>query len=389
MITSQHTLVLFSSLLFFSSYVFGMEQASSSDTEQQLILAAQANDLTLLQDCLTKRAQVNAQEPNTLMTALYSACARKDYAVPAIRLLVSNDANPNIANAQGRTAVHAAAAHNNTEVLELLCQAGALLNAQDNEGLTPAHVAATIGAHKAIAWLNQKGADMNIRNKQGEAPIHSAIREQGPVSIRAKLLHQLLLHGARLDIVTCESEHRDDSAEEALTIEPTSFCSTVFHLEAEKMQDKRELQKLLLYHALLYPPQKMIEVYDQHLKSTTHIATEPLEPDAFIGMLTSKHQHVKETARKLLQARATFLRQLLEMRNNMDKRPCDIEQQAFEEGKPNQISLYDPSHINGDIDLFLNALENNAISTLPESNVCKVAYKGMPISSIFDKCMIL
>ncbi|EJD49471.1 ankyrin, partial [Auricularia subglabra TFB-10046 SS5] len=58
-----------------------------------------------------------------------------------------------------------------SQVLRLLCDAGALHTAVDSDGRTVLHGAAKMGHTDAVAVLLEKGADPNAVDKKGRTPL--------------------------------------------------------------------------------------------------------------------------------------------------------------------------------------------------------------------------
>ena len=73
-----------------------------------------------------------------------------------------------------RTSLHEAAAHNRTEIMKLLIERGADVDAQDNTGATPLHLAATRQSHDAINILLDAGASIDPTNIAGLTPLNHA-----------------------------------------------------------------------------------------------------------------------------------------------------------------------------------------------------------------------
>uniref|UniRef100_A0A8C6TMR0 non-specific serine/threonine protein kinase n=1 Tax=Neogobius melanostomus TaxID=47308 RepID=A0A8C6TMR0_9GOBI len=138
----------------------------------------------------------------------------------AVKFLLLNNANPNLANARGSTplhlatekhlkplaelllgrrstnvnakdedqytALHWAAQNGNEAITRLLLDRGATINEMDGQGRTPAHVACQHGQENVIRVLLSRGADVRVKGKDNWTALHFAAW-QGQLSI-VKLL---------------------------------------------------------------------------------------------------------------------------------------------------------------------------------------------------------
>ena len=84
-----------------------------------------------------------------------------------------------------RTPLHLASEDGNPEVVELLLENGADVNAKDDFG-TPLHDASRNGRTEVVELLLERGAEVEAKNKDGRTPLHDASRN-GHTKI-AKLL---------------------------------------------------------------------------------------------------------------------------------------------------------------------------------------------------------
>lgn len=71
----------------------------------------------------------------------------------------------------GSTALSSAALFGHTEIVALLLEAGAEVNARNRDGSTPLHSAAFLGQYEAAELLLENGAGINIRNGDGGTPL--------------------------------------------------------------------------------------------------------------------------------------------------------------------------------------------------------------------------
>nr|XP_057943953.1 receptor-interacting serine/threonine-protein kinase 4 [Doryrhamphus excisus] len=141
----------------------------------------------------------------------------------AVKFLLLNNADPNLANARGSTPLHLAtenhskplaelllgrrstnvnakdedqytalhwAAHNGDEAIaRLLLDRGAAINEIDGQGRTPAHVACQHGQENVVRVLLSRGADVRIKGKDNWTALHLAAW-QGHLGIVKLLVKQ-------------------------------------------------------------------------------------------------------------------------------------------------------------------------------------------------------
>ncbi|CAB0039823.1 unnamed protein product [Trichogramma brassicae] len=104
-----------------------------------------------------------------------------DYATIA-RSLLENGANPNLANAEGMTALHIICQKKyNNDLAEMLYEISwqkrfrVKVNVQNSEGKTPLHLAlqdANLGIRKLVELLLRRGANPNVTNCDGDTALH-------------------------------------------------------------------------------------------------------------------------------------------------------------------------------------------------------------------------
>ncbi|MCA9753909.1 MAG: ankyrin repeat domain-containing protein [Gemmatimonadetes bacterium] len=91
---------------------------------------------------------------------------------PVLLTLIDAGANPDAADALGRTPLHDAAERGVDWAVRALLDAGAQVNALDHDRATPLHRAAS----SAVATrLLDAGADPDLRDRDGRTPLHAAI----------------------------------------------------------------------------------------------------------------------------------------------------------------------------------------------------------------------
>lgn len=93
-----------------------------------------------------------------------------------VKLLLEKDANPTIAsNNQFKVApIHSACAISHFDIVKLLIDHGADVNARQMQGVTPLHSATHNGQTKLAELLIDNGADINAKMDSGQTPLFMA-----------------------------------------------------------------------------------------------------------------------------------------------------------------------------------------------------------------------
>ncbi|MFZ2959136.1 MAG: ankyrin repeat domain-containing protein [Candidatus Ozemobacteraceae bacterium] len=105
-----------------------------------------------------------------------------------IDLLLERGAEVDARNAVGATPLHLASLRGNASAAARLIKAGAGLAATDSTGLTPLHMAALYGSDRTIDLLLSKESPLEALDNEGQTPLHIAVRH-GNLAAADRLLH--------------------------------------------------------------------------------------------------------------------------------------------------------------------------------------------------------
>jgi len=100
--------------------------------------------------------------------------ARNGDAAVVAQDLTQDPGSVNLPDDAGLTPLHLAASYCHTNVMLLLLDKGAWIDARAKGGITPLHIAAQEGCADAVNLLLMKGADINARDDQGNTPLKRA-----------------------------------------------------------------------------------------------------------------------------------------------------------------------------------------------------------------------
>ena len=101
--------------------------------------------------------------------------------------LLQQRADVNAPQADGMTALHWAAYHDDRETADLLLRAGANVKAANRYGVTPLSLACTNGNGALVSALLKAGADPNCVLPGGETPLMTAARTGALAAVQALL----------------------------------------------------------------------------------------------------------------------------------------------------------------------------------------------------------
>ena len=139
--------------------------ADMSDKNAQLIQAAKDGNLPAVQTALSEGAEVNARDTTHGGTPLIWTSYNSHAEV--IKLLLEKGAEINAKANNGATALMMAAYQGHTEIIKLLLEKGADVNAKSKDGITALWQAAQNGHTEVVKLLLEKGAEVNAKDTDG------------------------------------------------------------------------------------------------------------------------------------------------------------------------------------------------------------------------------
>ncbi|KAG8439810.1 hypothetical protein GDO86_005829 [Hymenochirus boettgeri] len=140
-----------------------------------LMFAASVANLDMV--CLLLDRGANARFEKDKFTVLMAACTAhsiEEKIVKCVELLLSRNADPNMACRKQITPIMLSAREGHSQVVALLVAHGAEINAQDENGYTALSWAAKNGHKNTVLKMLELGADKTLSNKNGETPAEIA-----------------------------------------------------------------------------------------------------------------------------------------------------------------------------------------------------------------------
>lgn len=132
------------SIIFLFLVIFLVTCGPPRNINDQLIIAARKNDITKVRELIKKGANINATEKVI---------------------------------GEGQTALFHAASYGHTEIVKLLIQSGADVNARPSGRSTALMMAAWAGYTNTVRVLLNAGADVNSKDEKGDTALTEAVRK--------------------------------------------------------------------------------------------------------------------------------------------------------------------------------------------------------------------
>lgn len=157
-----------------------------------LINAARNGNETRVRFLLEKEADVNIRETDGMTALMWSSYNGYD---GIVRLLLDNGANVDIQNENGWTSLHCASRFGHTTIVKLLLDHGADVNVQEMNNWTSLMWSSYSGYINITRLLLKYGADIDIRNENDWTALHCATLQGNK-----EIIESLVEYGADVNI---------------------------------------------------------------------------------------------------------------------------------------------------------------------------------------------
>ena len=147
---------------------------ATSQADSHLADAAEKNDTTLVASFLKEKFDPNTAQADG-MTALHWAAYHDNFKVA--KLLLKNGAHADPKNRYGVTPLYSACQNGNDRFVDLLLQSGVDANSQFADGETALMTAAKVGNPKSVEALLSNGAKVGSKNSRGQTALMWAAAE--------------------------------------------------------------------------------------------------------------------------------------------------------------------------------------------------------------------
>ncbi|XP_064487214.1 transient receptor potential cation channel subfamily A member 1-like isoform X2 [Ornithodoros turicata] len=245
-----------------------MMKLYDADGNVPLHSAVHAGDIKAVKLCLESGALISTQQ-HDLSTPVHLACAQG--AMDIVKLMFSSQPDQKIncltcSDAQQMTPIHCAAMFDHIELVEYLVTEGANMNATDKEGRSVILLAAARGAWKTVTTLLRLGADLGEKD-----------------NLRRNLLQHIVLSGGCLEDFYSEiNERMTDFA--LLLNEKDVYGCTAMHYASRNGQLKT-IEGLLHFGAI-------VNLKNNENQSPLHFAARYGRYNTVRHLLESKKGHL-------------------------------------------------------------------------------------------------
>lgn len=217
--------------LLLSIFAYNLNAMDQASLNMQLIREIESNDIKEVEKIIQAGANVNANPYYGDKISLHYAAKKGKKNI--VQLLIDKGADINAKDSSDVTPLHCAAAWGHKDVTRLFISKGAELYAKCKaKGHMPLHCAVHNGEKETAKLLLQAGVDVNTKDNYGRSPVHefvNAYKVQLSEEIIAQLIELLIESGADVNA-------QDD------------YGNTVLHL-AVLDERTHDIELLLIYGA--------------------------------------------------------------------------------------------------------------------------------------------
>jgi hypothetical protein len=152
---------------------------------EPLLQAIHADDAAVVRELLASGADVNVLDKVYDSTALAEAVARGNKEM--VEILLQARAKVDAKNTRGQTAILYLGQASTGEIVRMLVVAGAKISDRDENGNTPLLIASTLNNTELVRAVIEAGANVNDRNEANQTALMLAAREGHAENVRALL----------------------------------------------------------------------------------------------------------------------------------------------------------------------------------------------------------
>jgi len=213
-----------------------------------------ARGLPVIELLISKGADISAQEGLQGSTKLHDACSSGDIAVATF--LLDKGADIHARNRMGATPLWVAAVYDQKEIVELLLEREANINALDRRRqCTPLWIAVRNGNKDTVELLIRKGANIHTSDNEGRTPLAIA-KQRG----HTEIVELLKKHGAIEDTAAVSPETETTSSlHEAIVAGDIDEIKRLID-EGADVNAKDESGYTALYYAIWNEDKALIEL---------------------------------------------------------------------------------------------------------------------------------